>query len=403
MSESARDPVRDFHPSNREAGYAELRKQGPAYWSPFYSAWIVSGYDDVNAILRHPNALALDATTYLESFRQRANLDLSGLIAFSSSISLLTRPPRHEAVRRILAQALAGTRRLNLPEALERRAALLLDEGERAGSLDLVSGYAKALALFVIGSFLGIAEGDFAKLSRLAFEVSRIFERSAPSVKTLLRLNQSAAELIGYFAGQIAFKRQNPGDDGISLMAQLAGQQLGSSDEELAGYCTFFFLAAEETTAAAISEGALILLRRPQLRAQLASNPSRIPQAARELLRLVSPVQYIGREMRVDFRVGDQLIRAGESIILMLGAANRDPAVFPDPDEPRLDRSGPESLVFATGPYRCIGAQLATFEVEVAMSKLVERPQIRLMPDPPVWTDRTNIVPLERLPVYFES
>ncbi|MGP0070941.1 MAG: cytochrome P450 [Bryobacteraceae bacterium] len=403
MPESSFDPVRELSPANRHQIYAELRDQAPIYWSSAYSAWILTRYADVSAILRHPDALALDGISFLESFSQRGNLDLSSLIRFWSSVSLFTRGPHHDAVRRMLAHALGGIRRMNLPELLERRADLLLDGGERDGSIDLVAGYGKALALFVIGSFLGVPEEDLPELSRLAADLIIMFERTVPSVNTLIKLNKSAAASLEYFERLIDWRRRERRDDGISLMVELADKQLRCSDQELAGYCTFFFIAAEESTAAAISESALILLRRPELRAHLAGDPSRVPLAARELLRLVSPVQYVGRQMRVDFRVADRSIRAGQPIILMLGAANRDPADFPNPDEPRLDRSGPETLVFAAGPYRCIGAQLATFEVETAVRKLLQRPRIQLSPQVPAWTDRTNIAPLIRLQADFRN
>jgi pimeloyl-[acyl-carrier protein] synthase len=395
------DPLRELDPANREGIYAELREKTPVYWSSVHGAWILTRYADVSAILRHPDALPLSVLPFVQSLCQRGNLDLSSLLGFRSSLSLLMGPPRHDAVRPVLAQALAGIRRLNLPELLERRADLLLESGERDGSIDLAEGYGRALALFVIGSFLGIPEEDLPELSGLAVGLIAIFERTLQSVSALIRLNKCAAALQDYFARQIALRRQNLAEDGTSLLVRLADERLGCSSEELAGYCTFFFIAAEETTSAAISGAALLLLQRPALRAQLAGDPSRLSHAVRELLRLVSPVQYVGRQLRVDIQVAGQFIRAGEPILLMLGAANRDPAAFPNPDEPELGRTGPEALVFAAGPYRCIGAQLATFEVEVAVRKLLARPRLQLSPQAPIWIDRRNIAPLKRLQADF--
>jgi cytochrome P450 len=399
----AHDPLRELGPANRERIYAELREQMPVYWSSVHAAWILTRYADVSAILRHPDALALDVMPFLQSLCRRGNLDLSNLFRFCSSLSLLTRPPRHDAFRRLLAQSLSGIRRLNLPDLLEQRADLLLACGERDGAIDLAGGYGRALALFVIGSFLGVPEDDLPALSGMAVDLMAVFERILASVSTLNRLDKSAAALMDYFERLIESRRQEPADDGTSLLVRLADEQLGCSDEELAGCCTFFFIAAEETTATAISGAALTLLQRPAWRAHLAGDPARIPQAVRELLRLVSPVQYVARQLRVEIQIADQLISAGDTILLMLGSANRDPAAFPNPDEPDLDRSGPESLVFAPGPYRCIGAQLATFEVEVAVRKLLERPRIQLSPYPPTWSERMNIAPLKRLPAYFVS
>ncbi len=397
------DPLREFVPANRERIYAELRERMPVYRSSVRGAWILTRYADVSAIVRHPDSLWIGVMPFLQSVCQRGNLNLPGLLALRSSLFLLMGPPGQDRVRPLLAQALGGIRRLDLPGRLERRADLLLDLGERDGSIDLAGGYGRALALFVIGSFLGVPEDDLPELNRLAVDLWAVFDRILTSVSTLIKLDKAATALLGYFARLIDLRRRIPADDGASILMRLADEQLGSSDEELAGYCTFFFMAAEETTAAAISGAALILLQRPALRAQLSSDPSRIPHAVRELLRLVSPVQYVARQFSADIRVADQLIRAGEPVMPMLGAANRDPAVFPNPDEPDLDRSGPEPLVFAPGPYRCIGAQLATFEVEVAVRKLLARPRIHLAPDSPVWVNRLNIAPLERLQACFDD
>jgi cytochrome P450 len=396
------DPLRELGPLNRDAIYAELRERTPVYWSSVYAGWILTRYADVSAILRHPDALVLDAMPLLEALCRRGNLDLSSLITFYSSLSLLTRPPRHAAIRRVLAQTLGEIWRLNLPEVLARRADLLLELGERDGAIDLAGGYGKALALFVIGSLLGVPEGDQRELSTLALDLPAVFERNL-SVNALRKLDKCAAALMDYFAGLIKLRRKNPGDDGTSRLVRLADEQLECSDEDLSGYCTFFFVAAEETTAASISGSAHLLLQRPALRAQLTSDPSRVPHAVREFLRLTTAVQYAARELPVDIRLAGQLIPAGEPIIVMLGAANRDPAAFPDPDELNLDRSGPESLVLAAGPESSIGAQLAAMELDIAVRKLLERPRLQLSPQPPVWTDRTNVAPLKHLQAHFVS
>ena len=401
MSAPPYNPLRELGPATRNRIYAELQEKTPVYWSPIHAAWILTRYADVNAILQHPNALALDGLQFVRSISERGKLDLSGLLAFLSSIALFTRPPSHEPLRHLLAQAVSGIWRLNLPERLGGYADRLLEMGEHNGVIDLAAGYGKALALFVIGSFLGIPEDDLQELSGLATDLVAVFERAVPSIGTLIKLNNCATALLDYFSQLINLRRQCYGDDGVSLISRLADTKLGCSTQELAGYCAFFFMAAEETTAAAISESALLLLELPELRAQLSRDASRVPNAVRELLRLISPVQYVARQMTVDIRVRDQPLRAGQAILLMLGAANRDPAAFPNPHLPNLDRPGPETLVFAAGPYRCIGAQLATFEVEVAMRKLLEHPNIQLSTRSPVWHVRTNIAPLKELQAHF--
>jgi len=114
-------------------------------------------------------------------------------------------------------------------------------------------------------------------------------------------------------------------------------------------------------------------------------------------------VQYVAREAGQDFCIDGQSIPAGKGILLLLGAANRDPAVFPEPDMLNLDRAGPEPLAFAAGPYRCIGAQLATFEIELALQKFLQWPGLRLSGEPPEWDERPNISGFRRLVAHFDE
>ncbi len=401
MTVAVSDPFFTLRRENRETIYRDLRERMPAYRSAFHGGWVLTGYDDIRGMLQNRHAVALDTAPFLKSLTARAKLDLSHLQSFNQSLSLLTRPPRHDQVRRVLSQAIGGIRKMNFAAFIEGQAGALLAAGAREGTIDLAAGFGREIPLRLIGWFLGVPDADLPALGNVAAGLIAVFERNVPSIRLLTALNRDAGTLMDYFGRLIAAKRQQPADDGISLMVQLADRELACADEELAGYCTFFFIAAEETTGAAISHAALTILERPLLRAMLTGATERVAQAVPELLRLASPVQYVARQASVDITVAGQPIGAGETVVLMLGAANRDPAVFPDPDEVILGRSGPEALVFAAGPYRCVGAQLATLEVEIAISKLLQFPGLRLSDKPPVWTERFNIAPLEHLEAYF--
>jgi pimeloyl-[acyl-carrier protein] synthase len=401
MSVAPPDPLRGINPSNRDAIYRELRERTPVHWSSVHAGWVLTRYADVSAVLRHADVTGLDAKAFFEEVGRRGGLDLSNLLEFVSSLSFMNLPPRHDAIRRFLLQLLGGLRRQNLTALLEQKASALLAAAERKGTIDLADGYGRALALFAAGTMLGIAEGDVFELGRLGSELTVVFERSMPSVATLKKLDARAAALIDYFERQIQSRRKSPTDDGVSLLVRLADESFTCSDRELAGYCAFFFIAAEENTAIAISASCRMLLNRPALRARLHDNPSRVSNAAREFLRLATPVQFVIRQSRSDLEIAGQRIGAGEPMILMLGAADRDPEVYPDPDEPDLDRSGPEPLAFSAGPHRCLGAQLATLELEIAIRGILAYPRLRLSAQP-VWAPRMNIAPLERLEAHFE-
>ncbi|GAC1305151.1 MAG: biotin biosynthesis cytochrome P450 [Steroidobacteraceae bacterium] len=395
------DPLADLNAANRYVIYQELRERMPVYWSTVHSSWVITRYGDVSGILRHPESLALEVMPFLRELSRRGDLDLSHLMRFCGSLSLLTRPPRHDAVRGALAQALGGVRRLNLHEMLDERADRLLDEGERLGSIDLAENYGRALSLFAIATFLGIPEEDLPRLTEPASVFVTLFEYTPPSVRTLTQLDRCAAELSAYFTTLLATRRQSPGTDGLSLLLRSADERFGPDDAEFAENCSFLFSEAMEATATAISSAALMLMQRPAARAQLYATPSLLPAAVQEMLRLASPIQFVGRQMRSDVEIAGQRIPAGAPVLLMLGAANRDSAAFPDPDTPMFDRAGPKPLTFALGPYTCAGAQLASLEIEIALRKLLDRPRLQLAPSPPVWSSRRNIAPLQQLPACF--
>src|SRR5882762_11723012 len=137
----ASDPLQGLTVANRERIYADLRVRAPVYWSTVHHAWVLTRYADVVAILRHPDALAIQPVPVITEIHRRGGPDLHDLAGFCASMSLLTRPPRHDDVRRLLSVAMAGIRDLNLPESLERKATELLDRGEQEGSINLADGY----------------------------------------------------------------------------------------------------------------------------------------------------------------------------------------------------------------------------------------------------------------------
>ncbi|HEY1615386.1 MAG TPA: cytochrome P450 [Rhizomicrobium sp.] len=401
MTVPASDPLSGLRPNARTAVYRALLRESPVHWSRAHAAWVLMRYGDVSLVLRHPQALALKVAPFLEKLSRRGNADLTSLLAFTSSLSLMMRPPRHDVVRRLFAQVMGNFRRSKLPGLLEARADTLLLAGTKDGSIDLARGYGRELALFTIGTILGIPAQDLSNLGDIGGGLIAIFDRMLPSMSRMAELNRAAAMLIEYFERLIADRRRMPQDDGLSAMLSLATGELACSDQELAGFCSFFFIAAEETTAAALAAAAFALLDDGDLRARLTRDHTKIAGFAREILRLSSPVQYVAREAGIDLDIGGQAIRAGQGIVLMLGAANRDPDVFPEPDTLDVDRAGPEPLAFAAGPYRCIGAQLATFEIELATTRLLEWPNLFLSPEAPVWEERMNIAGLRRLTACF--
>lgn len=403
MSESAPDPFADLAPQARLAVYRTLQERFPLYWSPAQGAWVVSRYADVSALLRHPDVVALDVVSFFRAVQERGKLDLENLCIFASSLSMMMRPPRHDLVRRLLAQALGNFRRSNLPLLIEDHAQQLLNSGAEAGGIDLALGYGRDIALFTIGSLFGIPREDTYKLGEWGADLMGIFDTMRPSMRHIHTLNRAATAMSDYFMPLIAQRRACPGDDALSNLIRLNTAELACSDRELAGFCSLFFIAAEENTGAALSAAAHMLTGDPGLRGRLRGDPARIPDFVRESLRLSCPVKYVGRQAGSDIELHGETIGAGTRVVLMLAAANRDPKAYPDPDRLDIGRSGPESLSYSAGPYRCIGVQLANLEIEIVASKLLEWPRLELAPEPPEWYSRMNTAGLRRLPAIFAN
>jgi hypothetical protein len=205
-------------------------------------------------------------------------------------------------------------------------------------------------------------------------------------------------QLQSYLAGRLAVARQNPGADLMSLLASV-----GTSDcslDELLANCILLLSAGQESTTNLIANGALALLRNPAQRQLLEENPAVAPHAVEELLRYDSPVQFTGRRILQDLELGGRHMRAGDFAGLVLGAANRDPEQFRDPDSLDIARPECRHLAFGAGAHFCLGAPLARLIAQVAMPALARRlPHWQLGPEPLEWKPNPALRALTALPL----
>ena len=192
------------------------------------------------------------------------------------------------------------------------------------------------------------------------------------------------------------------GDDLISNLIRAREAQRALSEDELIAQCVLLLIAGHETTTNLIGNGLLALLRHPDRLTALRENPALIESAVEELLRYDSPVQFTGRTATEDVMVGDQTIAVGQRLTLWLGAANHDPAQFPDPDTLDLGREPDRHLSFAAGPHFCVGAALGAVGGQIAIGTVLERlPMPRLATDVSQWRRSLSLRGLTALPVTF--
>ncbi|MEL4896907.1 cytochrome P450, partial [Crocosphaera sp. Alani8] len=220
------------------------------------------------------------------------------------------------------------------------------------------------------------------------------------SLKECTIMNQVSTEFVAYFKVAIAQRRENPQGDLLTelIHAQSKGERL--SDGEIIHLCIMTFVAGEQTTIAALSNGILSLLNHPQQLALLRHNPELAASAAEEIFRYESPTQYVMRVANEAINIGGQAIAPGENVVLCLGAANRDPSQFPDPDRFDIERKNNRHLAFAAGRHFCIGVGLARLEVPIVLNALIQGlPKFSGSIQDPVWRENIVLRSLRSLPL----
>jgi pimeloyl-[acyl-carrier protein] synthase len=372
--------------------YRALRATDPVHRS-FLDAWVVTRYADVKFVLKD-RRFGVDPIPERIAERHRfvksRGGDLEALLTASRRFFFFLDPPTHTRLRglvRTVFSAGAVQRMLPIITSYTDR---LLDDLEGRDEFDLIEDYAGPLPVLVIAAMLGVENFDLRTLKRWSLDLSRILD---PLVS--LEEYQSMDEIVlGFeacFREVFERRRQQPADDIISVLLSGAQGDDDLQERDLAAICTLLFITGEETTVNLIGNGMLTLQRHPDAWGRLRDEPGLAASAVEELLRFESPVQLTTRVAHEDLELAGRQIRAGDKMVVGLGAANRDPDVFEEPDELRLDRQPNPHLAFGDGIHYCLGAMLAKAQGVVAIPALIDRfPTLRIDADDLRW--RRNIV-----------
>jgi cytochrome P450 len=294
---------------------------------------------------------------------------------------LLRDPPAHTRLRGLVSKAFTARRMEALRPRILEIVDGLIDAVIERGRMDVMADFAKKLPVTVICDMLGIPEADRGPFLEDKAVRGRLLDPVAVTREELDEANRAVLETQAYFEGLFAYRRENPGEDLTTALLLARENDDALTDAEALANISLLFAAGHETTTNLIGNGVLALQRNPDQWERLRAEPGLLANAVEELLRYDSPVQLTGRLPHEDCEVLGQRIAAGEQVIVLLGAANRDPAAFEgDPEALDVARPGVRAISFGGGIHHCLGAQLARIEGEIAFGRLLERlPELRLV------------------------
>jgi cytochrome P450 len=378
--------------------YARLRSTDPVHWADQFDGWVLTRYADVMTVLRSPNA----SSERTAAVRQRVAPEFQAMFDVRSHSMLNADAPRHTRLRLLVNKAFTPRTVEGLAPFVQSFVDEVLGKARARGRMDVMAELAFPLPATVIAEMLGVPVEDRDRFKQWSDD-STAAAGNVPANLSPDVLRKSVAameELQAYFRGIIAQRRAEPRGDLISdlVRAQEEGDRL--SEEELLANSVLLLNAGHETTTNLIGNGTLALLHHPDQLRRLRDDSSLVPSAVEELLRYDSPVQYTTRVLKADMELGGKVLRAGQLVLLLLGAANRDPEQFPDPDRLDVGRPDNKHLAFGLGSHFCLGAPLARLEGRLVFEALLRRtPKMRLDGPPPRYRQNFNLRGLESLHV----
>ncbi len=394
-----------FLPEFRENPYPfyyRLRSLDPVHWSDIAGRWVLTRYSDCVAILRDATRFSADPNTwngYADFVVAQGGP--GPLLEMETHWMLMKDPPDHTRLRTLVTKAFTPRVAEGMRPRVQARVDELLDSVRAAGRMDVIADLAFPLPTIVICEMLGVPVEDREQFKGWTRDLARSLDPIVtPDI--IATADQATVAFTDYFRALIAIRRKNPQPDLLSSLIATEEQGDRLTEDELIATAILLLGAGHETTMNLIGNGMLALLRNPDQLDKLKRDPTLITSAVEELLRYDGSVQMTARTALVDVEIGGKTIPKGVQAIIVLGAANRDPAQFPDPD--RLDITRPDNrhIVFSYGIHHCLGAPLARVEAQVTINTLLRRmPNPRLTGEMLEWRETVTLRGLKALPITF--
>lgn len=387
---------------------AALREHDPVHWSAKYRSWFVTRYDDVAAALRDDRFSSDRITPYRRAKLEGPEADPAVRAAFGvlEGWMVFKDQPDHQRLRRLLSRAFTPRAVLRMTSTVEEISAELLDAVVRAGTgtVDLIGDYAYPLTASVIADMLGVPREDRDRFKDWSDRITGLVFGGMGDATRHAAGAEGMAELTAYLSDLVRRHERHPADDLISAMISARDDRDALSHDEVIATGVLLLFAGHETTTNLIGSGILALLGHPAQRALLETRPELVDGAVEELLRFDGPAKTVARVMGDDVELRGRRLRRGERVFLSPSAANRDPAVFDDPDTLDITREKAGQLGFGVGMHYCLGAPLARLEAAIAIPRAIARlPDLRLTDEPLRWHPVLLSRGMQRFPAQFSA
>ena len=385
--------------------YRELREEAPIYWQPMMQTWVLTRYQDNLDALRDHALFSSERTRAKNALMQQLeSYRLSSGPLGTTPTMLSIDPPAHTRMRSLANKAFTPRVVERSKPHIQEIADELFDALPEPGKLDVVADLAVPLPMIVIAEVLGVPISDRERFKTWSTDVAAGLGGPFQPQSVLDRARDSSNAVADYFRDLIVKRRSDPQDDLLSAL--IAAEEQGDllSEDELIATCILLLIAGNETTTHLIGNGMLALLRHPDQRRRLQADPSLIPTAVDEILRYEGSVQLTSRVVDHDFDFMGQSFEEGQVVLLLLGAANRDPDQFPDPEAFDIARRPNRHLAFGQGIHYCLGAPLALVEAQIAFETLLRRlPEPEAAFEAPDWGQSFVLRGLKSLPITSAS
>ena len=380
--------------------YHKLRNDDPVHWDSFLHAWVVTRYTDVVHVLYHFSANRTPTPEQLSTM---------GLSALSPIAQVMVRqmlfldPPDHTRLRTLASAAFTPRRVELLRSHIQEIMDGLLDAVISKGRMDVIADFASPAPAIVTAEMLGVPVADQQQLKDWSADFAEMLGNFQHNPDRFPRVLRSVESMCSYFRSAMREQQLHPREGLVHAMmaAEVEGAKL--TEEEIIANLIVTMVGGQETTTNLIGNGVLTLLRNPAEMERLKKDSSLIPSAVEELLRYESPSQHTARLAPADVEMGGKQIHKRQAVIAVMGAANRDPERFSQPDRLDISRQDNRHLAFGWAAHFCFGAALARLEGQIAFETLLRRlPNLALHNTTPLeWRHNLGLRGLTALPVVF--